>query len=138
MPGGPNPPLAKHNEKRARKQERERRVEWIDGFSLRLTIEEKEFIKKDLEEGTMDILTILAELTEVGIKTSIGYDRKANAYAVTLYRNHPEYADAGYSLTSRASTIERCFAGLLYALAEVNDFNIVSIAAAREQAETDF
>lgn len=138
MPGGPDPPLAKQNVRRARRAEREKRVEWIDGYSLRLTTSEKDDIKAELESEGIDILQVLAQLSDEGIKTSISYDRKADAYATTLYRNNPEYPDAGYSLTARAKSLDRCFAGLLYALREVRDFNIVSIAEARQEAESDF
>lgn len=138
MSGSTDPPLAKRNIRRARQQEKERRVEWIDGFSLRLTTEEKDDIKADLESEDINVLKILERLSGEGIKTSLCYDRKADAYSVTLYRNHPEYPDAGYSLTARATTYERCFAGLLLALREVNDFNIVSIAEERNSAEADF
>jgi hypothetical protein len=114
------------------------RAEWIEGFTLRLTAEEKQDVIAELEEEDVDVLDFLKEMGLHGVKTSVSYDRKADGYTVTIFRNDPEFPDAGYTLTARGRTIERCTQSLLFAIREVSDFNIVEIAEARQALEVEF
>lgn len=123
---------------RIARKERRTQVEWLAGFTLRLTESEQENIISDLEEEDMNVQQFLEVMGAEGIKTSISYDRKKDGYALTIYRKDPDYPDSGYSLTVHARNIPRCARALVFVLQEVGDFNIVEIASARESLESTF
>lgn len=124
--------------KRLTARENRQRADWVAGFTLRLAADEKERVLDDLTHGGPDMNVFLQELGAVGIKTSVSYDRKKDGYTVTIFRNDPEFPDAGYTLSSQGRTIERCVQALIFALKDVQDFNILEIVAARESLEDRF
>lgn len=130
--------LDRRSKRNARSEQNTGYVSWIDGHALTLTTAEKEQVMGSLEEQPINALTVLDELSEVGLKTSFKYDRKNDTYLVTVYRVDPEYPDAGYTLTARAKSFDRCMGALLFALEDVQDFNLIEVKSIRELASSDF
>lgn len=131
-------PETVRDKRKAKKDKAQSWAEWVQTHTILFTASEQANILSDLEEEDVDVLKFCTALSDVGIKSSFKYHRRQNQYELRIFRDDPGAADAGYALQVRANNFERCVAGMLFAIKDVQDFNIREVTELRERFESDF
>ena len=113
-------------------------AEWKHTHTLLFNMREVENILSALLEEPPDMIRVLKEFADEGLKSSFKYNRRKNQYQLRVFRDDPRAGDAGYAIVVEANDFERCMAGFLYAMSDITDFNLRALVTEREAAVPDF
>ncbi len=124
--------------RKKRKEEDTNYAEWKKTHTVIFSEEEIGYIMEALEEPQPNMIELLKEFADEGIRISIKFNRRKKLYELRIFRDDPSAGDAGYAIVVQAQSIERTMAGFLFAMKDVNDFNLAALVEIRERTSSAF
>lgn len=113
-------------------------AEWVHTHTILFSMEEISEIMSELQDESPNLPLVLTEFADEGLKSTFKYNRRKNQYQLRVFRDNPNVGDAGYAVVVEANSFERCVAGFLYAMRDLQEFNLKMLVSEREAAIPDF
>ena len=105
---------------------------WVNTHTCVFNTEEVYLILELEKEGIPDMADFITQMADIGIKTTCKYDRRTNQYHMQVFRDNPEMVDAGYAISVKASSFQRCVIAMTFALGDTQVFNLEQLTEVRE------